>query len=144
MKERLSQRIKQRVRQLRKEQTRSEAVLWKKLRDRKLAGKKFLRQHPIVFEWEGREKFVVPDFYCHETGLIIELDGSVHDKRKEHDEIRDSVLNCLGFKVLRFKNKEVEHRLSWVLKTIENQLASNPSLVREGSLSLNLSKRKSG
>ena len=122
MKEKVSQRIKQRVRQLRREQTYSEIILWKELRNRKLLGRKFLRQHPIVFEWEGRERFVIPDFYCHEAGLVIELDGNIHDKRKEHDEIRDSVLGCLGFKVIRFKNVLVLNNLKAVLAKIKNRL----------------------
>ena len=58
-------------RHLRQRATQPEDLLWARLRDRQLAGSRFRRQAVIG-------KFVV-DFYCHESRLIVELDGSVHD-----------------------------------------------------------------
>jgi len=118
----LKQTIKQTVRDLRKRQTKAEQALWLHLRNRQLKGKKFLRQHPIVFEWEGRERFFVADFYCHEAGLIIELDGKIHEKQKDYDKLRDFVLNNFGFKVLRFTNDQLSSDLNSVLTEISKYI----------------------
>ena len=68
---------------LRKNQTRTEARLWARLRDRRLGGFKFRRQYPIGG--------YILDFYCPETHLAIELDGGGHakDEQKEYDKKRD-------------------------------------------------------
>jgi very-short-patch-repair endonuclease len=78
------------ARKLRREQTASEAILWEALRNRKLEGRKFRRQHPIG-------KFVV-DFYCNAEGLIVEVDGSIHElpEQQELDRQRQFLLESLG------------------------------------------------
>jgi very-short-patch-repair endonuclease len=101
---------------LRLANTKSENILWQKLRNRKLNGFKFRRQHPI--------NGFVADFYCHEARLVIELDGKVHEtkKQKERDENRTIELQRLGLEVLRIKNDEVffdiESAISMILKCI--------------------------
>lgn len=99
-------------RDLRKNKTNAEDLLWRNLRNRKLDGLKFRRQHPL-------DKFI-PDFYCHEKKLAIEVDGSVHDSRdaKENDEGRTYELKELGVTVLRFRNEEVLREMNLVLKKI--------------------------
>ncbi len=86
---------------LRQRQTEAEEKLWHLIRNRKLNGLKFRRQHPL-------EKYIA-DFYCHEKRLVIELDGGIHrsQMQQEIDDERTSVLNRLGITVLRFKNEEV-------------------------------------
>jgi len=86
---------------LRQRQTEAEEKLWQLIRNRKLNGLKFRRQHPL-------DKYIA-DFYCHEKRLVIELDGGVHKARlqQEIDDERTSVLHKLGMSVLRFKNEEV-------------------------------------
>jgi len=100
--------------ELRKKLTPAEAFLWKQLQHKKLEGRKFRRQHSI-------ENFIV-DFYCSFEKLIIELDGEVHNNptSEEKDEIRDSRLQELGFKVLRFENQMVFQHLSSVLREIKD------------------------
>ena len=57
--------VKMRARELRSKATHSEILLWKELRNRKLSGYKFLRQHPIVYNPYGSGvKYFVADFYC--------------------------------------------------------------------------------
>lgn len=69
---------------------------------------RFLRQKPIVHtETNGRKYFYIADFYCAEFKLVIEIDGKVHDYRKENDYNRDIVLNRLGLLVIRFRNEEL-------------------------------------
>ncbi|MFH2033976.1 MAG: DUF559 domain-containing protein, partial [Candidatus Margulisiibacteriota bacterium] len=89
MRRRDSKLVKETVRKLRREQTEAEDIFWKIVRNRSLDAKKFLRQHPIVYTWRWRQRFFVADFYCHEAGLIVELDGGIHDKRKNYDKARD-------------------------------------------------------
>lgn len=103
---------------LRKNETGAEDFLWRNLRDRKLDGLKFRRQHPL-------DKFIA-DFYCHEKRLVIEVDGSVHDsiEAKESDEGRTYELKELGITVLRFRNEEVLNDMSLVLKKIREIVES--------------------
>lgn len=103
--------IKHLAREMRKEPTASENILWQELRKHKLNKLKFRRQHSI-------NKFIV-DFYCREKKLIIEIDGEIHDYQKEDDLIRQEFLEKLGYKVLRFKNKEIINDLDNVLQKIK-------------------------
>lgn len=100
------------ARELRKKQTSSEQLLWFCLRNRKLNGIKFKRQHPL-----GR---FVADFYCHEAGLVIELDGAAHMEadQDERDKIRTEIINILGINVLCFNNSQIGNNLDKCLKTI--------------------------
>ncbi|MCC7332903.1 MAG: endonuclease domain-containing protein [Flavobacteriales bacterium] len=127
--------ITQLARDLRKNQTASENLLWQNLRNRKLNGFKFNRQFPIVYgrNFDGTSLFFIADFYCHEKKLIIELDGKIHEFQKEYDKERDTILNKLGLSVIRIKNEELD-KLSEVLGKIRNILSPNPSLEREGKI----------
>ena len=101
--------ITQIARQLRKQQTVEEYMLWQLLRNRRLKGVKFFRQHPIIYSSYGKNfQFFIPDFYSSEKKLVIELDGKIHDFQKEYDRNRDSILEDLGLKVIRFKNEELK------------------------------------
>ncbi len=101
---------------LRKTETDAESLLWYKLRNRKLMGYKFRRQHPI-----GR---FIADFYCHEARLVIELDGNIHDipEKMEYDEGRSSELEVFDVYVLRFSNNEIRNELKSVLEKISEFL----------------------
>lgn len=52
------------------------------------------------------QRFIV-DFYCHKAGLVIEVDGDIHDLQKEEDEQWEKVLSEMGLKIVRFGNDEV-------------------------------------
>ena len=98
------------ARTLRRNQTDAEQQLWQVLRNRKLDGIKFTRQHPIIYEFNKSELFFfIPDFYCAEYKLVVELDGEIHNYQKEHDTHRDLILSSLNLKVLRIKNEEIEN-----------------------------------
>ena len=109
------------ARSLRKEMTDVERILWQKIRNRKISGFKFRRQHPIG-------QFIV-DFFCPEKDLIIELDGGIHMEEvvKERDENRSAELERLGLKVVRFRNEEVEEDIDGVLDRIRDLLISRPT-----------------
>jgi len=101
--------IRARARSLRKEQSSSEKILWELLRGRKIMGLKFLRQHPIIFDFYERPFYFIADFYCAELKLVVELDGEIHDIKQEYDEQRTLILNEKGLRVLRIKNNELEY-----------------------------------
>jgi very-short-patch-repair endonuclease len=126
--------IKRTARLLRAKQTDTEAVLWQQLRNRKLNGKKFVRQYPVEFAYMQKMRFIVIDFYCHEMKLGIEIDGPVHDGGEEFDTNRESILAQKGIEIVRFKNDEVLNDTSKVLQKINKTISlnSHPSLSREG------------
>ena len=96
--------------QLREAMTPAEQVLWEALRDKKLNGLKFRRQHPV-------EQFIL-DFYCPLHKLAVELDGSIHEARSEQDAARKAHLAAHGCRVIRFHNEEVLTALPSVLERI--------------------------
>ncbi|MBK9713418.1 MAG: endonuclease domain-containing protein [Kouleothrix sp.] len=98
------------ARQHRAHPTVAEARLWQHLRDRRLGGFKFRRQHAI-------DRFIV-DFCCVERRLIVELDGSVHAQQVERDRECTTVLEGFGYRVLRFRNDQVEDDIGGVIEAI--------------------------
>ena len=99
-------------RELRSGETETEKILWEFLRNKKLNGLKFRRQHPLGD--------YVADFYCHEKKLVIELDGAVHDVKEnaEYDKVRTYQLNQEGINVIRFRNEEVINNIKTVIRKI--------------------------
>lgn len=83
-------------------------MLWSKLRDRQVGGLKFRRQHPVG-------PFVA-DFYCAEAKLIVEIDGSMHDRH--HDQRRDAWMTSEGYETIRFTASRVSTDLRGVLDAI--------------------------
>ncbi|HTE16382.1 MAG TPA: methionine--tRNA ligase, partial [Burkholderiales bacterium] len=102
------------ARKLRQEQTDAEQLIWRLLRDRRLAGAKFRRQHPVEV---GDKKFIL-DFYCRELKLAIELDGGQHQEAHTKDDARTATLESLGISVLRFWNNEVLQQTESVLEKL--------------------------
>ncbi len=109
-------------RELRNNPTKAERILWEALRRKNICSKKFLRQHPFFYDLKGSESFFVGDFYCHEEKLIIELDGRYHKYKLKQDEERTSILNCIGLRVIRFKNEEVIDHLDYVMSEIRKHI----------------------
>lgn len=107
----------------RKKSTASEDKLWQELRGRKLEYK-FRRQHPI-------DNFIA-DFICLQKNLIVEVDGGYHENTKEYDDARTSVLNNLGYRVIRFTNEEVLNNLKETLSRIKIALNESPAPLSSG------------
>ncbi len=104
--------VRQAARSLRQAPTPAEALLWDRLRDRRLAGLKFRRQHALL-------GFVL-DFYCPAHKLAVELDGSVHAEpaQRDRDAQRTELLSAFGVRVLRFGNDEISSNIERTLATI--------------------------
>src|SRR5213592_80548 len=106
------------VRDLRKQQTSAERVMWQLLRNRQILGFKFRRQHQFGD--------YIADFYCHEARLVVECDGSVHspDEQWHHDQERDAYMMAQRLRVLRFRNEQVLVNPEKVLREISKYLPS--------------------
>ena len=99
--------------QLRSRGTKSEILLWNELKGGQLNGLRFIRQKPIG-------DFIV-DFYCKEVGLVIELDGLSHQCNEvmDLDERKQSYLESIGLKVIRFEDEDVIRDIRNVMRVIE-------------------------
>lgn len=113
------------ARDLRKKQTSAETLLWELLRNRQLLGFKFRRQHQF-----GE---YVTDFYCREAKLVIECDGSVHERNEQwhHDQKRDAYLTSQGLRVLRFSNDSILNETQRVLEQIAEYLSAKDAAREE-------------
>lgn len=106
----VSPKTRQRAKALRQRLTPAEYKLWQVLRNRNLGGYKFRRQHPIGH--------YILDFYCHERGLVIEIDGDVHSLQLEYDLQRTHWLADQGLAVIRYQNQQVLEQLEEVCRDI--------------------------
>ncbi|MBN2636075.1 MAG: valine--tRNA ligase [Prolixibacteraceae bacterium] len=111
--------LKKNAKELRRFSTEAESALWEMLRANQL-GEKFRRQHII--------NDIIVDFVCLPKKLVVEVDGGYHNKPEiqELDNLKKSILNELGYKVIRFTNDEVLVNIDSVIETIQRALLSSP------------------
>jgi len=102
--------LKSLARDLRNNSTKSEIILWNKIKKKSL-GVEFHRQVPI-------DEYIV-DFFCHEIMLAIEIDGATHHYNFENDDKRQKRLEGFGIKVFRIDDKDVRFALNDVLRALE-------------------------
>jgi len=100
----------ERALEMRRQPTPEEEMLWQHLRRNALGGLHFRRQQVI----DG----FIADFYCHTSGLVVEIDGRSHEGRSSYDSERDAILESRGLTVVRFSNDEVRADLRSVLARI--------------------------
>jgi very-short-patch-repair endonuclease len=115
--------LKELARELRRSMTPGEVILWQHLKNRKMDGYDFDRQRPI-------DQYIV-DFYCKRLMLAIEIDGSSHDSNEAQikDYVRQTRLENLGVRFLRFREEQVCHQTQVVLHTIKTWIKQNPSQI---------------
>lgn len=105
--------LKIRARELRKNMTPAEILVWGNIRKKSL-GMEFHRQVPIL-------NYIV-DFYCHEIGLALEIDGKIHEDNFLEDSKRQGEIEKYGVFFLRFSNHEVFSDIDSVKKKIHNYI----------------------
>ena len=112
MNQKMNSQLLQFAKSMRHAATDAENLLWQLLRAKRFMNLKFRRQHVI--------KPYIVDFYCHEIGLVIELDGSQHgmDDAIEYDAERTNFLEALGLTVVRYWNDDVLSRTEVVLEDL--------------------------
>jgi very-short-patch-repair endonuclease len=115
--------LKKLARNLRKNMTHAEVLLWQHIRKKQL-GVKFHRQVPML-------DYII-DFYCHELKLAIEVDGGVHD----HPEVsvkdleRQEQIEAYDVLIIRFENKEIKKDIEQVLENIRYAIkALRPQII---------------
>jgi very-short-patch-repair endonuclease len=118
--------MKERARQLRRDGSFPERLLWSKLRNRQLDGWKFRRQHPVGPYFA--------DFACEAAKLIVELDGDTHGDvaQRAHDSRRTVFLQSQDWQVIRFWNSDLLDNIDGVLDAIQLTLV-HISRTRDGS-----------
>jgi len=101
------------AKELRKNETEAEKILWTKLSKNQILGLQFRRQHPI-------NRFIA-DFYCAKIKLVIEVDGSIHQipEFQEHDAERSELLNNFGITVIRFTNEQIIEEIDYTINQIQ-------------------------
>jgi very-short-patch-repair endonuclease len=109
--------LKELARQLRKNSTLSEVLLWHHLKGRQILGHDFDRQKPI-------DNFIV-DFFCNELMLAIEIDGDIHNYKMSQDIERQKRIEGLGVRFLRFTDEEVKQNIEGVVAVIEKWVRGN-------------------
>ena len=118
--------LKQRRRELRRNQTEAEKTFWMHVRNRQFYGMKFFRQYstgPYIL-----------DFYCPELKLAIELDGGQHtqDDKQEYDAVRSAYLKAQGINVMRFWNHEVLNDAESILTMMAEKITPPSPLTLRG------------
>ncbi len=121
----------------RKDLTEAENIIWQEVRDRKIGGFKFRRQHPIAG--------YIPDFVCLDKKLIIEIDGEYHNdpEQKIFDAARQNWLTENGFEMIRFTNDEIKKSLKQVIETISKKLKEEKNIVANKAENIEANNTKS-
>jgi very-short-patch-repair endonuclease len=109
--------LKELAKELRRNMTLSEVLLWNELKQSKMLGFDFDRQRPIG-------NYIV-DFYCKDLSLAIEIDGDTHIYKYDYDKDRQKELEKLGIRFLRFEDIEVKKNMLNVLRVIEDWIEKN-------------------
>jgi very-short-patch-repair endonuclease len=110
------------ARSLRHEATPEEDKIWNALRNRRFLNCKFRRQHVI-------EGFVI-DFYCIRHHMAIEVDGKIHERQKEYDELRQRLIEERDVRFIRITNEEVNRDIEILFRKIkESQVSPLPATI---------------
>jgi very-short-patch-repair endonuclease len=116
------------AKEMRKNPTQAEKILWNILRPYRSKGFIFRQQHPLFI--------FIADFYCHKIKLVIEVDGDIHfnDEAQEHDDGRTGELEKFGIKVIRFTNEQVLYDQDYIINQIDEYVAglTSPALLGAG------------
>ena len=108
--------LKERAKELRKENNLAEALLWNELKNKQFHNLDFDRQKIIG-------NYIV-DFFNANFGIIIEIDGDSHNNKIEYDEQRDAFLQGLGLTIIHISDNDVRKNMNNVLKYIESKFPS--------------------
>ena len=108
----------QRARDLRKNSTEAEKLLWSKLRNNQFLNIKFRRQHPYP-------PYMI-DFYNEDHKIAIELDGGQHNdsEQQNYDKARTQFLEKGGVRVVRFWNNDVLNNIEGALEELKKYFPS--------------------
>ncbi len=109
------------AKEMRRNPTDAERLLWQRLRAGGIAGAKFYRQKPMGYS--------IPDFVCLQKRVVVEVDGGYHNTPDMilQDEQRDENFQAVGYQVLRFSNQEIMSKLDEVVGRINEAIREAPA-----------------
>ena len=117
--------IKLAARELRKNSTKAEVILWNHLKWRQLVYK-FNRQAPLYCFTEDSwlDRYIIPDFYCKQKKLIIEIDWNIHNNKDIYnfDREKEKIIQKKWIKILRITNDEIYRDIHLVISKIKLEL----------------------
>jgi very-short-patch-repair endonuclease len=116
--------LRERSKELRKAGILCEVLLWRQLKNKQLNDLDFDRQK-IIGDY-------IVDFYCSEKSIVIEVDGSTHNKKIEYDKRRDEFLKSLGLEVIHIFAVDILNNLEEVINFLENHPALKRTPPKEG------------
>jgi very-short-patch-repair endonuclease len=109
--------LKKLARDLRSESTLAEVLLWRQLKRRQRNG--------FAFQWQKPVYRYILDFFSHELMLAVEIDGRSHKFKGKEDELRQTELEKLGIRFLRFSDHELKTNLDGVVLAIDAWIEIN-------------------
>jgi very-short-patch-repair endonuclease len=109
--------LKRLARDLRNRSTLAEVLLWKHLKGKQRRGIDFHRQKPV-------DRYIL-DFFAPRLMLAVEIDGETHRFSADDDEVRQSRLDALGVRFLRFGDLEVKRNAVGVAAQIDVWIAAH-------------------
>jgi very-short-patch-repair endonuclease len=108
--------LKDRTKALRKAGNFSEVVFWKEVSNKSFWNIDFDRQRIIG-------NYIV-DFYVKTLGLVIEIDGEIHNFQENYDEKRELFLKNLGLRIFRISTTKMKYDTENVMKDLEQFIIS--------------------
>ncbi len=127
--------IREIARKLRNNMTKAEICLWNEIKNEQL-WVKFLRQKPIYLMTENdwRERYIIPDFYCAQKKIILEVDGEVHQNNEvlALDKAKQALLEKQWYSVIRIRNEDILFDMHDTLKKIRMCLKNSLPLEKKG------------
>jgi very-short-patch-repair endonuclease len=106
--------LKERAKELRNNSTKGEIKFWCELLRKRQTGYQFYRQK-IIYHY-------IVDFYCPKLKLVIEIDGTSHDAKKEYDKHRDNILESYGLKILHYNDIRALSNFQLIEKDLKEQI----------------------
>lgn len=105
----------------------AEKIMWNYLRNRRLNGWKFRRQHSIG-------PYIV-DFFCPDAKLVIEIDGDSHfgPEAEQYDAVREAHIQKQSIRVVRFTNTEIFNNIDEVIASLVFKLGDPPRSQYDGN-----------
>jgi very-short-patch-repair endonuclease len=123
--------LKQRAKELRQAKNLSEVLFWQQVHKGKFYNIDFDRQRIIG-------NYIV-DFYVKKLGLVVEIDGTSHIGKEDYDAERESYLESLGLKIVRFSVNAILKNMNQVMEALENYIVLNYAIDEDAYLPPRLS-----
>lgn len=117
--------LKRLARELRNHSTLAEVLLWKHLKGRQRRGIDFHRQRPV-------DRYIL-DFFAPKLMLAVEIDGETHRFKEDDDKVRQTRLESLGIRFLRFGDLEVKRSASAVAARIDVWMEAQEAMTKSGA-----------